>query len=143
MPSFFSKSASSFNTASGRYYCNSFGFLLVMKENFFFVSIPQAVGTIAIYESFSMDNTIFHAGFNTASGRYYCNAVIENAFVAEDPEEGFNTASGRYYCNHSKKLSQVIHSDFSFNTASGRYYCNSVFIYSGSTKVKGFQYRKR
>ena len=53
-----------------------------MKENFFFVSIPQAVGTIAIYESFSMDNTIFHAGFNTASGRYYCNAT------GLDDEEG-------------------------------------------------------
>ena len=38
----------SFNTASGRYCCNSppFG---VTKKVFLFVSIPQAVGTVATF----------------------------------------------------------------------------------------------
>ena len=59
------------------------------------VSIPQAVGTIAI------DRLDFWLpkikGFNTASGRYYCNE--EEVFVRPEGQNSFNTASGRYYCN--------------------------------------------
>ena len=37
------------------------------------VSIPQAVGTIAIMSSFLASMFSIAACFNTASGRYYCN----------------------------------------------------------------------
>ena len=40
------------------------------------VSIPQAVGTIAIKEL--SDKQIVHICFNTASGRYYCNVSWSN-----------------------------------------------------------------
>ena len=57
--------------------------------------------------------------FNTASGRYYCNAV--SIAVSESAKmEGFNTASGRYYCNEGKK---------------------SIFV--KYPKMGKFQYRKR
>ena len=38
----------SFNTASGRYYCNSVMSLSEVDRDYNGVSIPQAVGTIAI-----------------------------------------------------------------------------------------------
>ena len=37
-------------------------------------------------------------GFNTASGKYYCNATGAIA-VATGTTTRFNTASGKYYCN--------------------------------------------
>ena len=42
------------------------------------VSIPQAVGTIAIMEAHLIagDYTEITGRFNTASGRYYCNLLI-------------------------------------------------------------------
>ena len=39
----------------------------------FNVSIPQAVGTIAIDVSFDVRDAESYSRFNTASGRYYCN----------------------------------------------------------------------
>ena len=60
-----------FNTASGRYYCNR----LERSRNhfpFYDVSIPQAVGTIAIKLMIGR-RCIERLRFNTASGRYYCN----------------------------------------------------------------------
>ena len=41
---------------------------------------------------------LIHAGFNTASGKHYCNWRIMLALRAE-MFYGFNTASGKHYCN--------------------------------------------
>ena len=60
----------SFNTASGKYYCN------MEKEM-----------VCDMYE-----------GFNTASGKYYCNCSYFVATWCID-KISFNTASGKYYCN--------------------------------------------
>ena len=62
------------------------------------VSIPQAVGTIAMDKDFSIHGVI-NAGFNTASGRYYCN--VTSPTKNNELFYRFNTASGRYYCNSS------------------------------------------
>ena len=87
------------------------------------VSIPQAVGTIAILISIMILERL-QQRFNTASGRYYCNYRVvhngENLLVC------FNTASGRYYCNNVKANETVVVVAGSFNTASGRYYCNLI-----------------
>ena len=117
------------------------------------VSIPQAVGTIAIDQSTIVRPK--HHRFNTASGRYYCNkyngevvlvsttvsipqAVGTIAIMAvAGPEKNtffcFNTASGRYYCNVTNALGSGNKYSLGFNTASGRYYCNdnSRLAFSG------------
>ena len=62
-----------FNTASGRYYCNA----VVPSDNRKSqkkVSIPQAVGTIAIVSDGIVYIIPYTGSFNTASGRYYCNS---------------------------------------------------------------------
>ena len=39
-------------------------------------------------------------GFNTASGKYYCNGLFILASGNNKIAKGsFNTASGKYYCN--------------------------------------------
>ena len=63
----------SFNTASGKYYCN-------------YTIHPGDKVAVPIYS------------FNTASGKYYCNGTgisFDDAGIANC----FNTASGKYYCN--------------------------------------------
>ena len=137
----------SFNTASGRYYCNAIVINGIAVGKFDCVSIPQAVGTIAIFKApFWPEETSFC--FNTASGRYYCN--LEDLPSVSSLQRGFNTASGRYYCNRlngvylctqsclSVSIPQAVGTIailqiqtvanniiiFRFNTASGRYYCN-------------------
>ena len=88
----------SFNTASGRYYCNerrkSMKGTSTQK-----VSIPQAVGTIAIIRIVIL-SIICWRGFNTASDRYYCN-LLQLMYKMKKLRYCFNTASGRYYCNGS------------------------------------------
>ena len=64
----------SFNTASGRYYCN-LPKMLEKHVQAWKVSIPQAVGTIAIRTS-KVTLPPLLACFNTASGRYYCNVKV-------------------------------------------------------------------
>ena len=67
---------------------------------------------------------ILFLGFNTASGKYYCNKSLTR-LILELNCKCFNTASGRYYCNFTGfKTIIVIVMALSFNTASGRYYCN-------------------
>ena len=61
------------------------------------VSIPQAVGTIAIQVKADMERDKW-LSFNTASGRYYCNCQ-DNEWFEYMMTLSFNTASGRYYCN--------------------------------------------
>ena len=112
------------------------------------VSIPQAVGTIAILPEQETPGIYFIVCFNTASGRYYCNRR-QRGLVFKPIGLSFNTASGRYYCNgrdvidamkliHSVSIPQAVgtiamlmecvqYSEITsvgFNTASGRYYCN-------------------
>ena len=61
----------SFNTASGKYYCNHLIYYSHIGIDYE-VSIPQAVSTIAI--AFNFNNAkVLSVGFNTASGKYYCN----------------------------------------------------------------------
>ena len=113
----------SFNTASGKYYCNK-----VDAGNL----KPGSV-----------------VSFNTASGKYYCNDL--NGWKASPAEQRFNTASGKYYCNlrlyalriHlmqvsipqavstiaiKKAVARTLSLLFSFNTASGKYYCNKKIV---------------
>ena len=61
--------------------------------------------------------------FNTASGKYYCNELILRQ-VWNQRQISFNTASGKYYCNEFKNLVRHL-GEGRFNTASGKYYCNS------------------
>ena len=61
------------------------------------VSIPQAVGTVATVTVYGRDNVALDS-FNTASGRYCCNAIYFGKFES-GLVECFNTASGRYCCN--------------------------------------------
>ena len=84
----------SFNTASGKYYCNMMSGALYRQEQG--VSIPQAVSTIAIYIVKCLQ--IFSYCFNTASGKYYCNQLCGVSIIKEI-RDSFNTASGKYYCN--------------------------------------------
>ena len=46
---------------------------------FLVVSIPQAVGTIAIAYITALKTAAQDERFNTASGRYYCNIIILNS----------------------------------------------------------------
>ena len=68
------KGFNGFNTASGKYYCNYAKSVGAVIENAFVVSIPQAVSTIAIVLLRFAVISLFFAGFNTASGKYYCNS---------------------------------------------------------------------
>ena len=48
------------------------------------VSIPQAVGTIAIDTSvLRRQCKDYLEGFNTASGRYYCNLCLSKLFLLQ------------------------------------------------------------
>ena len=60
------------------------------------VSIPQAVSTIAT--GLTISELMINSGFNTASGKYYCNDD-SNVVTLTVEYYGFNTASGKYYCN--------------------------------------------
>ena len=62
---------SSFNTASGKYYCNLNLSYMIHRFHYVIVSIPQAVSTIAIVNYDVREAAA--TGFNTASGKYYCN----------------------------------------------------------------------
>ena len=62
----------SFNTASGKHYCNRVRSVIFMHPGFGLVSIPQAVSTIAINIRSSVFDC-FYNSFNTASGKHYCN----------------------------------------------------------------------
>ena len=68
---------SCFNTASGKYYCNSIEkvrpFLPSVCQH---VSIPQAVSTIAIFVVRANVRLAITVSFNTASGKYYCNLAL-------------------------------------------------------------------
>ena len=63
------------------------------------------------------------AGFNTASGKYYCN--LQDLKTANIRCLSFNTASGKYYCNCQDSVAYY-KSKGCFNTASGKYYCNAL-----------------
>ena len=43
---------------------------------------------------------------------------------------GFNTASGKYYCNKSLTRLILELNCKCFNTASGKYYCNCIMIFN-------------
>ena len=113
-----------FNTASGRYYCNArhvFG----GKNTSASVSIPQAVGTIAIL-NFLVDILIIAFQYRKRQVLLQCSfggTGVDAAILA-----GFNTASGRYYCNDSGVANYRLVEQSSFNTASGRYYCNFICV---------------
>ena len=87
----------SFNTASGKYYCN---------------------------RKSSGEKSFGEGRFNTASGKYYCN-VTPVGHLKADGSKGFNTASGKYYCNFIY-IWPIDQSSPRFNTASGKYYCNGI-----------------
>ena len=103
----------SFNTASGKYYCN----------------FKSCCG-----------GSDYDTGFNTASGKYYCNLLPSPRSFATI--SGFNTASGKYYCNF-KSCCGGSDYDTGFNTASGKYYCNRIRLVCRLHYNLKFQYRKR
>ena len=75
----------SFNTASGKHYCNKQRPNASLSKSLPPVSIPQAVSTIAIIgagfgRSFDIES------FNTASGKHYCNKKSEIDKIREDIE---------------------------------------------------------
>ena len=68
----------SFNTASGKYCCNSFPGQSWDISPYIHVSIPQAVSTVATAAIVAVVVMAVAMGFNTASGKYCCNRdVIE------------------------------------------------------------------
>ena len=103
------------------------------------VSIPQAVGTIAILISIMILERL-QQRFNTASGRYYCNYRVvhngENLLVC------FNTASGRYYCNFVMKKNIQKWIRVSIPQAVGTIAIALIFALR-NRGIHKFQYRKR
>ena len=96
----------SFNTASGKYYCNTNNFFIM--NSFPPVSIPQAVSTIAI-QSISLTNLaqMYQVSIPQAVSTI---AIEKITAVVERFNPGFNTASGKYYCNspNSFKIRSLI-----------------------------------
>ena len=128
-----------FNTASGRYYCNLFLDHPLFK-NYFVVSIPQAVGTIAMVPTAKKLAEVMNVSIPQAVGTI---AMIDVSVAPLRNLLRFNTASGRYYCNERCRH-WCCRNICSFNTASGRYYCNTLI----QSKERclclfQFQYRKR
>ena len=79
-------------------------------------------------------------GFNTASGKHYCNFnEVEHYFVETD---GFNTASGKHYCNTYVGLFAAPAQTVSIPQA-----VSTIAIgwikFRDKTNFSGFQYRKR
>ena len=113
-----------FNTASGRYYCNMVDYYLLQLQSAMFqyrkrqvllqfkashcfqvvtnpVSIPQAVGTIAIkLLIFLMMMVDYLVSIPQAVGTI---AILILSQQMHSPLVCFNTASGRYYCNSPVK----------------------------------------
>ena len=85
----------SFNTASGKYCCNTNASEFEVRP-YLGVSIPQAVSTVATLITRRI-LTMITLSFNTASGKYCCNHG--EAADNEDGLDRFNTASGKYCCN--------------------------------------------
>ena len=112
-----------FNTASGKYCCNSTEIDDKYQRRMATVSIPQAVSTVATAGE-NLRAKIVDFSFNTASGKYCCNNS-HNFIVTLREYAGFNTASGKYCCNLSLETKINGYSNAnSFNTASGKYCCN-------------------
>ena len=86
-----------FNTASGKYCCNSsLNFILLAIP--VKVSIPQAVSTVATQKYLGCWQRQWRMRFNTASGKYCCNSHKDSA-EHMFKMSSFNTASGKYCCN--------------------------------------------
>ena len=107
--------------------------LLYVYFYYWCVSIPQAVSTIAIDEE-NVSKNIFLAvsipqAVSTIAIGLQINTELFLSFL-----EGFNTASGKYYCNLSRiwKLQSFV---CCFNTASGKYYCNQYLILWGGNTL--------
>ena len=66
----------SFNTASGKHYCNRKPREVAMTTTTD-VSIPQAVSTIATLVRLMHMLKHWKLCFNTASGKHYCNDITE------------------------------------------------------------------
>ena len=111
-----------FNTASGKYYCNLWAYVPWVSLLLWPVSIPQAVSTIAMKWKLLVMAKATQLGFNTASGKYYCN-FIWDPVQKQVLLQCFNTASGKYYCNDGDTALVALQQGF--NTASGKYYCNT------------------
>ena len=84
----------------------------------------------------------YDISFNTASGKYYCNAMVI-ATVMVVVMFGFNTASGKYYCNQKLTPNSNIISCVSIPQA-----VSTIAIAMEATKTNvgsyaTFQYRKR
>ena len=86
---------SSFNTASGKYCCNlqisGVYFQSLSKQ----VSIPQAVSTVATFEFNVKTNAVFKVSIPQAVS----TVATIGIFTDWGEAEGFNTASGKYCCN--------------------------------------------
>ena len=110
----------SFNTASGKYYCNAKKLKLSLYATYGVVSIPQAVSTIAIEDGVKLAYGV-QSSFNTASGKYYCNSQKKRALKAQGrvsiPQAVSTIAIVKQNTSFTMSIS-------SFNTASGKYYCN-------------------
>ena len=62
------------------------------------VSIPQAVGTIAM-KRFNFSNNQCRSCFNTASGRYYCNHMVWDHESSRDSAVSIPQAVGTIAMN--------------------------------------------
>ena len=122
----------SFNTASGRYYCNSVK-SCIWTNMHGIVSIPQAVGTIAMlnkknslplwYEVVSIPQAV-----GTIAMLNKKNSLPLWYEVVSIPQAVGTIAM----VNLIKTLCKTKHF-LRFNTASGRYYCNPFNLIGGKT----------
>ena len=94
-----------------------------MLKSFILVSIPQAVGTVATVKNFPFVLRGSFRGFNTASGRYCCNAARTSLVRLLIQKVSIPQAVGTVATNKRNGISSRY--GISFNTASGRYCCNS------------------
>ena len=134
----------SFNTASGKYCCNT---LMILLQQLASCRFNTASGKYCC----NLPCITIHFGhllrFNTASGKYCCNrdlllSQIKQSRLVSIPQAvstvatqlkvlvenvymGFNTASGKYCCNRTNLVRRKYLIPISFNTASGKYCCNS------------------
>ena len=80
-------------------------------------------------------------GFNTASGKYYCNLKLGDTdylyLLVSIPQAVSTIAMSNVKVNANEVVMAA-----GFNTASGKYYCN-ILLLMQTKEAMWFQYRKR
>ena len=112
-----------FNTASGRYYCNQSHRIIRCELRLCQVSIPQAVGTIAICAKEKYSNKAEEM-FQYRKRQVLLQLIILASSNVKSLTL-FQYRKRQVLLQQQLKMSRLLCLPISFNTASGRYYCNT------------------